>query len=325
MKKIVYSCPFVPAEWIAAHGLRPSRIRPHAAAWPPAVHLTTGICPYARAFVNQACADADAAAVIFTTLCDQMRRASELIGLHCDRPVFLMNVPATWQSPQAHKLYADELKRLGRFLVRLGGRAPTSEKLAEVMLECDRARSVLRDARPGLSAGQYSQAIADLQASGQWRRGAAEAAGPVRGVAVALVGGPLLQDDLGIFELLEGLGGRVVLDATESGELCLPAPLDRRTVRADPLSSLAEAYFGSLPHPFRRPNSELYKWLKRELAARDVRGVVFRYYLWCDKWRIEAQRFKDWTGLPVLDINVNEEESPSRIAGRIEGFLEVLK
>ena len=110
MKTVVYSCPFVPAEWIVAHGLRPRRIlaRPDGA-----VRASAGVCPYVAAFVRTVCSETDADATIVTTVCDQMRRASERIARESSLPLFLMNVPATWQTAAAHRLYLSELRRLG--------------------------------------------------------------------------------------------------------------------------------------------------------------------------------------------------------------------
>ena len=52
MNAVGYSSPFVPAEWIAAHGLRPERLRLH-----PTEKLTRGICPYAGALLDAALAE----------------------------------------------------------------------------------------------------------------------------------------------------------------------------------------------------------------------------------------------------------------------------
>ena len=52
MNAVGYSSPFVPAEWIAAHGLRPERLRLH-----PSERLTRGICPYAGALLDAASKD----------------------------------------------------------------------------------------------------------------------------------------------------------------------------------------------------------------------------------------------------------------------------
>ena len=146
------------------------------------------------------------------------------------------------------------------------------------------------------------------------------------GVPVALVGGPMVTDDFALFDLVESCGASVVLDATESGERTWPAPLDRRRVRDDPLGVLADAYFGHIPDAFRRPNQGFYEWLERELAERDVRGIICRRYVWCDVWHGELGRLKEWAPVPVLDIDVDDDMAATRTrtTTRVQAFLEVL-
>ena len=101
MRTVAYSCPFVPAEWIAAHALEPVWMFPSASAPGEAVRRREGLCPYARASVNALTRPPVPDAAVFTTVCDQMRRAVELCGAALDLPVFLMNVPSTWRTPAA--------------------------------------------------------------------------------------------------------------------------------------------------------------------------------------------------------------------------------
>lgn len=295
-KTIVYTCPYVPAEWIAAHGLQPRRLIPLPVEDAPAIPRIEGLCPYARAFANDVAADNEAGGVIITTVCDQMRRVFDLLVRRIDTPVFLLNVPSTSQTVAAQRLYLDELKRLGRFLVRLGGHAPAREELARIMLEYDDARQ--------------------------------HAPRPVRaeGVPIAVVGGPLLQRDRVLFAIVEECGGRIVLDATETGQRGLCRAFDRRSLSEDPLMELAQAYF-DIPDASRRPNSELYKWLQRELAQAGARGIIFHHYVWCDMWRAEFARLKESTNLPVLglDSDGHNDTSSARAHTRIRAFLEMLQ
>lgn len=326
MKTVAYSCPFVPAEWIAAHGMRPSRILPGPPSATAGASRRMGVCPYARAFVDSVCSDSAADAVVVTTVCDQMRRASELVARACPAPVFLMHVPTTWQNPTAHKLYRAELERLGRFLVRLGGDAPSHDELAEVMLEYDAKRSALRSTRGHLSPRRYSEAVARFHRSGEVDVHPGASAWVLRGVPLALVGGPLLAHQFEIFDFIERSGAYVALDATSSGERTMPGPADRRRLRDDPLGDLADMYFGTIPDAFRRPNSGLYQWLKAEIAARGVRGIVFRRYIWCDTWHAEAQRMKEWCDSPLLTIEAEDDKTvDGRTASRIRSFVEVLE
>ncbi|OHB69863.1 MAG: hypothetical protein A2V70_02210 [Planctomycetes bacterium RBG_13_63_9] len=307
--------------------------------------VVQGVCPYARAFVQAALADTQAAAIVVTTACDQMRHAAGLLAdisprKHNGRcPVFLLNVPSTWRTAAAKRLYRDELKRFGRFLVELGGKSPSPAQLARVMLDHQRARSALRETRERLSGRQFAEAIAALRGQPTPPRDTGGAPPPSGGIPLAIVGGPLLEADYAILDLIEQAGGRLVLNATEGGERTLPADFDRQRIDDDPLRELADAYFTGIPDAFRRPNTELYEWLGREMAARDVRGVLLRRYVWCDIWHAELYKLKQWSPVPVLDTSAFYEDSALRednafhdgagslahTAGRIETFMEILK
>ena len=323
MKRIIYSCPYVPAEWIAAHGLQPSRVIPDPAKSASPIGPIEGLCPYVRAFLNEAINDKRACGVVVTTVCDQMRRGFDVLTRQCNIASFLMNVPRTWQNFAAQNLYLDELGRLSRFLVRVGGNSPTPDALAEVMLEYDAARASILAGRGSISARQYAEAIAALGQEGPAQGRKSEMG---RGVPLALVGGPLTRGDFDIFDIVEQSGGRIVLDATETGERGMCGPFDRRRLHEDPLAELGNAYFGGIQDASRRPNSELYRWLGHELAARAVRGIIFRRYVWCDTWHAELQRLKEWTDLSVLDIDVagDTDTERRRWQNRIRAFLETL-
>ena len=127
MTAVAYASPFVPPEWIEAHGLAPRRIFPDGDEDP----ASEGLCAVAGGVVRWA-GNPDADALVMTTTCDQMRRSAERIPAG-RLPVFLMNVPVTWQTGAARRLYRDELLRLGRFLERAGGTRPSDGRLREVL------------------------------------------------------------------------------------------------------------------------------------------------------------------------------------------------
>jgi len=325
MKTVVYVSPFVPAEWIAAHGLRPCRTLVEQTEESSKGVPASGVCPYAREFISYALSQTNAAAIVTTTECDQMRRAGELIARDSGLPVFVMNVPTTWQTTTAQKLYIAELERLGRFMVRLGGKSPSVDELAKVMLEYDALRARIRAACGYVSARQCSEAIASFNRTGTVAFPPAGSVFMPRGIPLALVGGPLLANHFQVFDFVEEAGGSVVLDATETGERTMPVPFDRRRLQDDPFMELVDAYFGAIPDAFRRPNSELYRWLKKEIAERGVRGIVLRRYLWCDTWHAEVQRMKEWAEIPLLDLDIGDDDSDSRTASRIQSFVTMLK
>jgi benzoyl-CoA reductase/2-hydroxyglutaryl-CoA dehydratase subunit BcrC/BadD/HgdB len=328
MKKIIYTCPFVPAEWITAHGLQPSRILLATKSSKGLVGPIEGLCPFVRLFINKASAGGYATGIIITTLCDQMRRSFDILIRKCKLPIFLMNVPKISRNPAACKLYQDELKRLGQFLVSLGGSTPSNGKLAKVMLKYDNKRNELLSSAEFLSPRKFSQAIAEFSQYGKCKikllARSKKMAKP--GKPVAIVGGPLLKDDFALFNCIEKAGGLVVLDASETGWRCFPSSFSRRRIYDNPLLELSDAYLGHIPDASRRPNRKLYDWLDKEIAKRKIRGIIFRRFVWCDTWHAELYQLKHKFGLPVLDIEVSGEDKklPAQTIGRINAFLEML-
>ena len=143
---------------------------------------------------------------------------------------------------------------------------------------------------------------------------------------IALLGGPVPRADFALYDLIEACGARVALDGSESGERGLAAPLDRRLAADDPLAALGDAYFLGLPDAFRRPDSLLYTWLDRLIPERGLRAVVVRLDPWCDLWRAQVPRLKDWGRLPVLAIESGESPGATpRLATRLQALAEMLR
>jgi benzoyl-CoA reductase/2-hydroxyglutaryl-CoA dehydratase subunit BcrC/BadD/HgdB len=327
-KTIIYTCPFVPAEWISAHGLRPSRLLLDSTLSGCAIEAREGLCSFAGAFIRNALAYRKPSAVIVTTLCDQMRRAFDILVMESNLPVFLFNVPKTWRSPSAHKLYIDELKRLGSFLVDLGGKSPSNSELAKVMLEYDNNRKSLLEMADFLPSRQFSETIAEFNQYGKCRPQLNSREKILsQGIPLAIIGGPLFKGDFSVFDFFEESGGRIVLDATETGLRGLCHSFDRRALHDNPLIELAAAYFGSIPDPSQRPNTRLYDWLIDILSKRSVRGIILKRNIWCDIWHAELFQLKQIFNLPVLDIDVDfdGQKMPAQALSRIKAFMEILR
>ncbi|MBI4880568.1 MAG: 2-hydroxyacyl-CoA dehydratase [Planctomycetes bacterium] len=317
--------PFIPAEWGAAHGVRLTRLaRPPAAAQRAP---REGRCTYAVSALElaQGFLAAGGAGAVFTTSCDQMRRSAELLA-PAER-VFLFNLPHTWETPLPHRLFRQELLRLSGFLCRAGGRAFAEEDLAAAMRRFDGARRELLARRETSRAATFARLLLAFheRADGSLPETAAQEARPARGPGVAVLGGPLLERDLWLLDLIEESGGRVVLNATDTGERTLPRFFERSRLVADPLGELADAYFGHIPDVFRRPNSELFRYLERELSARAAQGAVLVMPVWCDFWRAEAERLRGWLPCPLAAIDLADDANGrQRARTRIQALLETI-
>ncbi|MBI5725725.1 MAG: 2-hydroxyacyl-CoA dehydratase [Planctomycetes bacterium] len=303
--RVAYSCSYVPPEWISAYGLRPERLTVDCSAEAAAKDCAglarlQGLCPYARAFAASVIAQ-QADAVIFTTLCDQMRRICELLPAEWAAKTFLLNVPRTWQSAGAFRFYKEELVRLGGFLETFGGRAPSSDDLAALMSAADNDRQECRT----LAAESFSQADRSLK-------------------RLALTGGPITTDDSWLPGVVRQHSGLVVLDATETGDLGQPGPFDHRRLADDPFDELANAYF-SIPHPARRPNDPFYAWLGENLAARQIQGIIIRRFTWCDTWAIEKNRMRERFSMPVVEVEAcGGSGARARTHSRVQALMEAI-
>jgi benzoyl-CoA reductase/2-hydroxyglutaryl-CoA dehydratase subunit BcrC/BadD/HgdB len=278
-----------------------------------------------RGVIREMCSHTDAAGIVLTTVCDQVRHAADLLRRRVETPVFLMTVPATWQDPAPQALYLSELKRLGRFLVEHGGTTPSDVRLAEFMLEYEKRRSEWR----GILSKCGSKACSEHMAAFLASRDLPDASPSQErqaGIRIALLGGPLHLDAFDLFDMIEKYGGTVVLDATETGERTLPGPFHRTDdFHAPPLEDLARTYFETIPDAFRRPNNRLYEWMRNAISERGIQGIVLVRHLWCDTWHAELARCSDELAVPVLDFELGEGHTDLGRAVRIQAFLEVLR
>jgi benzoyl-CoA reductase/2-hydroxyglutaryl-CoA dehydratase subunit BcrC/BadD/HgdB len=214
------------------------------------------------------------------------------------------------------------------------------------MLKYNIHRQSILAERENFSARQYAEKIAAFgqegASSSSLKRNTQYSIRNTRGVPLAIIGGPLMRQEFRIFDIVEESGGRIVLDATETveesggrivldatetGERGMCSPLDTEGLREDPLRNLSKAYFSGIPDASRRPDSELYDWFEQKLTERDVEGIIFRRYMWCDMWHAQLRRLKDLVDLPVLDIDTagDFDSEHNRTAGRIRAFLEMLQ
>jgi hypothetical protein len=331
--QVFYTSPWVPPEWIKAHGLEPRGVWWAEDLGSGPLPLGAGACAFANSVLRFAERRAESA-VVFSTHCDQLRRAFDAVPAAGSERCFLFNLPATWQSPAALRLLASELERLGRFLVKLGGHAPSAEALAHTINQYGLARKQLLEAAPHLPARQCTEAIARFHWDGTVNLPPATASNG--SIPLAVVGGPVPRSQWRVLDMIESAGGRVVLNGTEAGERSLwyASPATEPHAQLPPFGALTAATPEDLARlclshcadVFQRPNTPLYAWLRARLAARGVRGIVLWHYVGCDLWRAEAQPLREAFGLPVLLLEASETAGDlPRQAGRIQAFVESLR
>ena len=323
--KVFYSSPWVPVEWIEAHGLEPHGVWFAEDFGCGALPLSAGVCAFSEAMLRFAETHRDSA-IIFTTACDQMRRSFDTFAGSQAARAFLFNVPATWQSPVSLRIYRSELERLGRFLQAHGGRVPAPEDLVKIIERRSQSRKQLLDSASRCSARQYAEAIARFHWDGSISVPDHPTPPASGSIPLAIVGGPLTASQWGLLQTIEAAGARIALNATESGERSLLPAFRLENVRNDPIGALARGYFENCVDVFQRPNTRLYSWLDGRLTARGVRGIVLWVHTGCDLWRAEAQTLRETFRLPVLLLEADELSGGSpREANRIQAFVETFK
>jgi benzoyl-CoA reductase/2-hydroxyglutaryl-CoA dehydratase subunit BcrC/BadD/HgdB len=320
---VFLASPWIPPEWVRAHGLEPrglcsADIFPGASAPLPA-----GVCALADAAVRFARARCDDA-VIFSSACDQLRRGFDTAVLHGQPRAFLFNLPATWRTAAAPQIFRAELERLGRFLLSIGGRAPSPELLRREMLRAGATRRRLLQSAPASSARGFAEAVARFHWDGSFSPSPPTA--PDGRIPLALVGGPFLARDWKWLDELEAAGARVTLNATETGERSLGPAFDAKTATAPPFDALVRGWCENMIDVFQRPNTRLYSWLKPRLAHRRARGIVLWHFTNCDLWRAEARTLRETFRLPVLPLETGGEAGAEpRERNRLQAFVESLQ
>lgn len=325
MPTVIVNSPFIPPEWLTAHGFTVQAVTPVPQ---PDAKFGEGRCALAEA-LRMAVADAPAAVLVWASPCDQLRRAGDELPESPSR--FRFHVPVTWQGEAPFRYYAAELRRLGRFLVAHGGREPDDATLAHELAAWDRRRQQLRELRKLLPDKEFTSRLlgwpgeaAPPSQGGAGVPPAKDRATTKNPIPLALLGSALTESDLEWFDGLARAGGTVVLNVTENGETILPEPVDRRGLAEHPFTAMAQAHF-HLPAGFRRPNDALYAFLAKELPARGVRGLIVRRQLWCDLWHAEVARLREATDLPLLDLEAVAGTAPAHTRTRIEAFMEALR
>jgi benzoyl-CoA reductase/2-hydroxyglutaryl-CoA dehydratase subunit BcrC/BadD/HgdB len=318
------------------------------------LRVAAGTCAYAKKKLQFAEIHTKSA-FVFATHCDQLRRAFDCIPVHASDRVFLFNLPATCQTSVARKMISAELKRLGNFLVQLGGRTPIDEALARTMADYEATRRELAAAAEWCPGSAYARALAQFHLAGSVSLPpvgmGAGSSNKRESSRLAIIGGPFGPGDWPLLDAIESLGGAIVVNATETGERTVgppipvrtssassltgsPAPLaenvrERESQRAEPddrVMALAERVLERCIDVFQRPNTRLYAWLKQRLVERKVEALILWHYVGCDLWRAEAESLREAFKLPLLLLEADESGSCSpRNLGRVQAFLEALR
>ena len=225
-------------------------------------------------------------------------------------------MPSTWQTAAARQLYLDELRRLGRFLVELGGKSP------------DRRRAGAGDARLRSCASVPTVAGATVTVARRWRQLPPQRARSARNPA-----GRSRRPAVGNRRrvLRPGGTGRRPRGARRHGRRpsgrC-PGRSIRRESRPTRSKNWPTPISTAFPTPFAGPTAGFTSGWAASWPPRHVRGIIFRRYRVVRPLaRRVAAIESSGARCRVLEIDVGPDDiaAPNRVQGRIEAFLEMLK
>jgi benzoyl-CoA reductase/2-hydroxyglutaryl-CoA dehydratase subunit BcrC/BadD/HgdB len=328
MDAIGYSSPWVPREWITAHGFLPRRWTPRSAAsrHGTQTHHAMGTCPFADALAATFAPGSvpPFRALIAADRCDQMRRLTDSIQSNAQFPIFRLHVPAAVEPPASRLFFRGELERLGRFLVGLGGQTPTPDLFRECGRREGRARLHLRQLQIRVSARVFLEALLKFEHDGIVPSPLPDQAPASSGIPLALTGAPQLPEHLPFLDRLEQLGARIVFNASEATQLLL-RPAELPPGYHDPLEALASQMLTAIPDVAQRSNANWVTWLHAQLDQSQARGMILWHYPWCDLWQAEIQRLQEELSIPVLGLNAGDGGGlTSSIDTRLQAFIEML-
>lgn len=334
-----FFCSYWPEELVLAAGLEPFRLLPQVSGATPA-ELPAYSCSLARGCLAAALEGQcqDLAGVGFAHTCDTMQ---SLGGIWKDAvpglPVLFMVPPVRLDAPGAQKYFKSQLLAMRRGLETISGRRIGDEDLGRAVKLCQRIRSQageLDKLRPGLPshltaavmrAGQVMPREAYAKtldaAMPLLREMAAGPGGRVR----LMVSGAVMEDD-GLFQMLEGLGGRVVADDTCTGYRHYQDPAAAE--ETDLLDAIVQRFTRMPPCPCRcRALDERIDYLEDLARERQAQGVLLVIRKYCephawDSVPLSDRLRKKGTRTMVLELEGSDIGGPERT--RLQAFLESL-
>lgn len=335
-----YFCSYVPEEVLYALGVLPVRVLgSHEPQDLTERHIFGMFCPYSRDVLAQGLSGRYdyLDGLVFAHCCPHIRQSYESWRIH--RPVefsHLMWVPSLVQSPHAVPFFEDGVRKLTAAAEAWTGKSLSPEALGQAVSTYNLNRRLLaqlyelRKPEPPLITGTQAMEVviasALMDKAEHNQRLQELLAHPPQasegGVRLLAVGSE--NDDTGIIQLLESLGGSVVI---EDNCLCNRYFYDEVSPDGDLLSAVSARYLKKPPCPQRdigpRVRTSYLTGLAKEYA---VQGVVFLRQKFCDPHAFEVpiiqQAFQD-QGLPALILELDVTTPYGQYRTRIEAFMEM--
>jgi benzoyl-CoA reductase/2-hydroxyglutaryl-CoA dehydratase subunit BcrC/BadD/HgdB len=346
-KKVVgYFCLYAPFEIVQAAGAIPVRLAraDYQSALAGERFLRADACPFCKASLGKFVHDplyrlVDGVVIVNT--CDMMRRLPEALTSNYSVPVFLLYLPRTSELfPNRLQEFQAGLRDLKAWLGGLTGQKWQEERLREAIDEANQLRRRLQELDqtraempPPISGSELFDIVAlatllppkrmlnllnELLAVRRTQAGAVNK----NRARLLLTGSILSEEDRTLIEIVEEKAD-IVADTVCTGSRWFNEAI---TVEEEPFAGLARFYFSRTPCACRRPNTALFEYIKQQVTARKVQGIVSKSLLYCDAYRFEVKQLRQEVGLPVLEVDGDYSQvNRQQLRTRVEAFLEMLR
>ncbi|MBN1614340.1 MAG: 2-hydroxyacyl-CoA dehydratase [Deltaproteobacteria bacterium] len=275
---------------------------------------------------------------------NHVRAVSDILSYHTGLDIFPFGVPHM-KEQAASDYYLHGINRFKEKMENLCSVSITEQKLKQAIELCNRERelfrniSLLRQANPSPVKGSDFVALhhGSLVADKEFMVDVLEAVyrhfqenAPLRESAPRLLftGSTLAIGDLRVLNLIEGYGGKVVIEEFAEG---LRPYWENVSLDGDPMAALADAYFTRrVPPAWFRPGTERLDFLLKLAGDYTVDGVVWYHLLYRESYKTESyyfpRRLKDGPGIPMIVIESDYDASEAgQLSTRIETFMHTLR
>lgn len=297
-----YFCTYTPIEMLHAAGFVPVRILGGGdGVLPLASTLTPAfVCPYLRQALEKGLRGEYRylSGLVQGYTCDGACGVSNVWELHVPGALYhTVSLPYR-DDPEARRFLREALTELADKLASVG--EPVTAASLEASLKLyEEIRSLARRLYELRALGRFSlsavdfytvvvaglvtppeQVLAMLRDLVAWAEGSqGAAASPCPGIPV-LVSGSVVQE-LGVLEILEACGARIVADDLCTGWRAFSPARPRAAGESDPVERLMDRHFDRFPCPARRKVQERALLLAELAAESGAKGVVFLLQKFC--------------------------------------------
>lgn len=347
----------VPQEVIHALGLIPIRLGTGGSDRLVEIgsrYISTGNCVYVRQAAGLFAQNEDpyienSDLIVFDVTCKQIYRLEEVVRHYFKANTLVLGVPYNFSQPAGVQYFRKEVAALVHRLEEFAGTKLDPAKLAESIRLYEDTRAALRalfdyqkeqdapitwrDSYEIIQAGNYLDPAEYLQLLRQLLNELATSKKSVYArldpdaPRVLLSGSIIPPGDRKLVEIIEALGGRIVVDDIWSGF----APARSIAIKGDTLDAVADAYIiphASLPTLDFEGDQRLRN-LKTLVKDFNAQGVIYHSLRYCDAFTFKAPETKRVfldEGVPFLEIHTEYSGSDyEAIRTRVEAFLELVQ